>query len=256
LGLGLGRLIEDEDERGDRELVRYSSTMSLSTSPTDMGTGTVGGEGKRSSSNRQPSTSPRLTPSYPESPSPQIDETPISTPPLGLGSRFKLGSGSSSPSIGISDSAIKVKMTERKISDNSIKSSTNTIGSSSSGANNSSHVLNAEHGRKPSINRVSTNGPGGGGGGGGVVQSGMTPGNGYVSARITRELERQKEVDASRKKQQRDTSVGVVVKEDGTVIRDGFKIVDGVAKRSASSGVYTRELDPYGGWREGIFLTD
>jgi hypothetical protein len=66
-----------------------------------------------------------------------------------------------------------------------------------------------------------------------------TSGN-YVTARMARELDRKKEIETNRKKQ-RDDSVGVVVKEDGTVVRDGHKIIDGVAKKAASSGVYTRE---------------
>lgn len=212
--LGLG---ESPMQRVPREAKRQSSTMSL---PTTAMRAAVASPRSSSLTGTSDDSRPPLRLASSSPASPQAVESV--TPPLG--SQFKLGLGPA-PAGNIAVGGGGGGGNERRTSDNSV----NTLESTSSCGNAS--FVTAEHGLAPlqiRIPMVSVPGP---------------SGNGYVSARVTRELERQKEVTASRKKQM-DTSVGVVVKEDGTVIRDGFKIVDGVAKKSSSSGVYTPPTFP------------
>ncbi len=109
------------------------------------------------------------------------------------------------------------------------KVSADSVMSSASGSSQS--YISAAHSRASSFTRSTiTPGP-----------AAPTAAGGYMNARMAREADHQRELER-RKKGTRDTSVGVVVKEDGTVVRDGYKILDGQPKRSSSSGVYTREF--------------
>ena len=77
-------------------------------------------------------------------------------------------------------------------------------------------------------------------------QQGTRPGSivpgaaaGYVNARMAREEERRVELEQKREREnKKDGGNGV----GGVVVRDGYKIVDGVEKKRSTSGVYTREL--------------
>jgi hypothetical protein len=64
--------------------------------------------------------------------------------------------------------------------------------------------------------------------------AGNTSAAGYVNARLAREEERKAELELKREKENKE-------KERIGVVKDGYKIVDGVEKKRSTSGVYTRK---------------
>ena len=65
--------------------------------------------------------------------------------------------------------------------------------------------------------------------------AGNTSAAGYVNARLAREEERKAELELKREKENKE-------KERVGVVKDGYKIVDGVEKKRSTSGVYTRKF--------------
>jgi hypothetical protein len=207
LGLGPG-LRPDHGNEFQPPMLRASRSDSSDLEVSSMTTGTSG------------FPSPAVTPPY---------GSPFNGTPMNTGANLNTSmnsipsssSGSSShPDAGHTHLNALPKLSSRNSSSSFFKRPYPLLPSSSSA---SIHSVSSAH-HNNSHSRGSTT----------PSLAGNTSAAGYVNARLAREGERKAELELKREKENKE-------KERVGVVKDGYKIVDGVEKKRSTSGVYTRK---------------